>query len=145
MASISIPAEKRQIDDPREIASYVAKSGLSYERWDVAGRIAPGADSATVLEAYAPEIERLKKYGGYVTADVIDIKADTPNLDAMLAKFNKEHAHAEDEVLQRIARRDWQGVLSALEPDARAYEPVRRRLLFRHLDAVRHWMPLGDR
>ena len=77
MASISIPAEKRQIDDPREIASYVAKSGLSYERWDVAGRIAPGADSATVLEAYAPEIERLKKSGGYVTADVIDIKADT--------------------------------------------------------------------
>jgi 1,2-dihydroxy-3-keto-5-methylthiopentene dioxygenase len=98
MASISIPAEKRQIDDPREIASFVAKSGLSYERWDVAGRIAPGADSATVLQAYAPEIERLKKSGGYVTADVIDIKADTPNLDAMLAKFNKEHAHAEDEV-----------------------------------------------
>ena len=93
MASISIPAEKRQIDDPREIASFVAKSGLSYERWDVAGRIAPGADSAAVLQAYAPEIERLKKSGGYVTADVIDIKADTPNLDAMttLVGFLKDH------------------------------------------------------
>ena len=37
MASISIPAERRQIDDPREIASFVAQSGLSYERWDVGG------------------------------------------------------------------------------------------------------------
>jgi 1,2-dihydroxy-3-keto-5-methylthiopentene dioxygenase len=98
MASINIPAEKRTINDPREIASYVAKAGLSYERWEVAGRTAPGADSAAVLKAYAPEIERLKKSGGYVTADVIDVKSDTPNLDAMLAKFNKEHSHAEDEV-----------------------------------------------
>ena len=33
-----------------------------------------------------------------MTADVIDVKADTPNLDVMLAKFNKEHWHDEDEV-----------------------------------------------
>ena len=33
-----------------------------------------------------------------MTADVIDIYPDTPNLDAMLEKFNKEHTHTEDEV-----------------------------------------------
>jgi 1,2-dihydroxy-3-keto-5-methylthiopentene dioxygenase len=33
-----------------------------------------------------------------VTADVIDVKASTPGLDAMLAKFSKEHWHDEDEV-----------------------------------------------
>ena len=39
-----------------------------------------------------------KQVGGYVTADVIDVKPDTPGLDAMLEKFNKEHRHSEDEV-----------------------------------------------
>jgi hypothetical protein len=51
----------------------------------------------------------------------------------------------EDDVLQRIARRDWQGVLDSLEPDARAYEAVRRRLMFRPIDTIRQRMPVGDR
>ena len=33
-----------------------------------------------------------------MTADVIDVFPDTPNLDAMLNKFNSEHWHDEDEV-----------------------------------------------
>ncbi len=40
----------------------------------------------------------LKQRGGYVTADVIDVKPETPNLDVMLAKFSREHWHDEDEV-----------------------------------------------
>ena len=43
-------------------------------------------------------IEKLKALGGYVTADVIDVNAHTPGLDAMLARFNREHWHDEDEV-----------------------------------------------
>ena len=34
----------------------------------------------------------------HVTADVIDVKPETPNLDIMLAKFSREHFHDEDEV-----------------------------------------------
>jgi 1,2-dihydroxy-3-keto-5-methylthiopentene dioxygenase len=33
-----------------------------------------------------------------VVADVIDVKPDTPNLDAMLKRFSSEHWHDEDEV-----------------------------------------------
>jgi 1,2-dihydroxy-3-keto-5-methylthiopentene dioxygenase len=33
-----------------------------------------------------------------ITADVVDVTPDIPNLQAMLDKFNKEHRHAEDEV-----------------------------------------------
>jgi len=57
-----------------------------------------GAPAEAVLAAYAAEIDRLKAAGGYVTADVIDVSPQTPNLDAMLAKFRKEHWHDEDEV-----------------------------------------------
>jgi 1,2-dihydroxy-3-keto-5-methylthiopentene dioxygenase len=38
-----------------------------------------------------------------VTADVIDVSPTTPGLDAMLAKFNREHWHDEDEVRFIIA------------------------------------------
>ena len=33
-----------------------------------------------------------------MTADVIDVRPETPDLDTMLARFNKEHWHDEDEV-----------------------------------------------
>ncbi|MGI9457310.1 MAG: 1,2-dihydroxy-3-keto-5-methylthiopentene dioxygenase, partial [Aeoliella sp.] len=56
------------------------------------------ATNDEILASYAPEIERLKNRGGFVTADVINVSPDTPNLDEMLAKFDKEHTHSEDEV-----------------------------------------------
>ena len=51
------------------------------------------------------EIEEMKRRGGYVTADVIDVNPATPNLDVMLAKFDKEHTHDEDEVRFILAGR----------------------------------------
>src|SRR6185503_10565714 len=66
-------------------------------------RVAAGAAPEQILEAYAAEIEKLKAAGGYVTADVIDVTPDTPGLGEMLAKFDKEHWHDEDEVRFVIA------------------------------------------
>src|SRR5207247_10311680 len=71
---------------------------IEYERWAGAERVPANAPAESVLTAYAAEIETLKAKGGYVTADVIDVTAQTPGLEAMLAKFNTEHWHDEDEV-----------------------------------------------
>ena len=98
MALLRISAENRRLTDPAEIGAYLAPHGIWHERWPVAGRIEAGASAEAVLAAYAPEIRRLQERGGYVTADVIDVTADIPGLQAMLDKFNKEHTHAEDEV-----------------------------------------------
>jgi 1,2-dihydroxy-3-keto-5-methylthiopentene dioxygenase len=99
MANVSIPDQQRRIDDPQEIVAFLEPLGIHYEHWLVAGRIStPDASSDAILTAYAPEIERLKAAGGYVTADVISVSPDTPNLDAMLARFSQEHTHSEDEV-----------------------------------------------
>ena len=99
MASITVQDEVRRIDDPQQIADFLAPFAIHYEKWDVEGRISsPDASSEEILSAYAPEVERLKASGGYVTADVINVHPDTPNLDAMLAKFSSEHTHSEDEV-----------------------------------------------
>ena len=59
--------------------------------------MAPDASAESILEAYADEIEKLKASGGYVTADIIDVNPETPGLEEMLAKFDREHWHDEDE------------------------------------------------
>ena len=98
MALIRIPEEKRTIVDRAAVALYLDQIGIQYEVWTPEHPTAPEAPSEAILQAYSSEIDRLKQSGGYVTADVINVNAQTPNLDAMLAKFSREHWHDEDEV-----------------------------------------------
>ena len=98
MAVVRVPEEQSVLDTEGGVASFLAAHGIDYERWAPSHPVAADAPAAEVLAAYAAEIDRLKARGGYVTADVIDVKRDTPGLDAMLAKFSREHWHDEDEV-----------------------------------------------
>ena len=103
MAIVTIPDQNRTLQDRETITDYLAGIGIDYERWESSRLVAPNATAEEVLAAYADEIERLKARGGYVTADVIDVNSQTPGLEAMLAKFNREHWHDEDEVRFIIA------------------------------------------
>jgi len=90
MATLNIPDEKRTLSEFDEVRAQLASMGIDYERWKPAHEVAAGASAAEILAAYAPEIERLKAQGGYVTADVIDVTPQTPGLDAMLNRFNSD-------------------------------------------------------
>lgn len=98
MACITIADEAREITDVGEIKTFLSRFGIHYEQWPLADRVNADAANEEILAAYAPEIERLKQQGGYVTADVINITPDIPGLDAMLNRFSQEHTHSEDEV-----------------------------------------------
>ena len=98
MATIRIPEQDRSLTDPESVTEHLATMGIDYERWEPSHPVADNAPAEEILEAYREEIDRLKQRGGYVTADVIDVRPQTPNLDAMLAKFSREHWHDEDEV-----------------------------------------------
>jgi 1,2-dihydroxy-3-keto-5-methylthiopentene dioxygenase len=98
MANIRIPEQGRSLTDPESVTEHLATMGIDYERWEPSRPVADNAPAEDILEAYREEIDRLKERGGYVTADVIDVKPQTPGLDAMLAKFSREHWHDEDEV-----------------------------------------------
>ena len=98
MALLRIPDENRTLTDAAAVVSYLAECGIEYERLPADRAVAAGAPADQVLAAYATEVDALKRKGGYVTADVIDVKPDTPNLDAMLKRFSSEHWHDEDEV-----------------------------------------------
>jgi 1,2-dihydroxy-3-keto-5-methylthiopentene dioxygenase len=64
----------------------LAKNGVYYERID------------TDPARYRAPIDRVKTERGYVEEDVIELRPDTPNLDAICAKFLDEHFHDDDEV-----------------------------------------------
>ncbi len=98
MANVRLPLQNRTLDAPTEVVVFLAEHGIEHERWTPAHPLAGTASADEVLAAYNPEIARLKAKGGYVTADVIDVRPETANLEAMLAKFRSEHWHDEDEV-----------------------------------------------
>lgn len=124
MAILDIPGEGGRLSDQEAVRGYLAGLGIDYERWPPAHALEPGAPPERILVAYAAEIGQLKARGGYVTADVIDVGPSTPNVEAMLAKFNREHWHDEDEVRFIIEGRGLfhirprQGPVIALEVEA---------------------------
>ena len=66
-------------------------------------------------------------------------------LEADDATFASDE-RAENEILDTIARRDW----SAFEPgrpraEGARLQTIRRRWMFRPIDTIRSWMPVGDR
>ena len=103
MAVVTILNEDKTLRSDEEIGPALAQHGIDYERWTPSHPVADDAPAEEILRAYSREIDALKERGGYVTADVIDVTPGTPGLEEMLARFNREHWHDEDEVRFIIA------------------------------------------
>lgn len=144
MAIVKIPSEQVTLTDEREVAAFLASHAIEYERWMPAQAVDADAPAEAVLGAYAREIEALKARGGYVTADVIDVHPETPNLDLMLARFSREHWHDEDEVRFII---DGRGLFHVHPPSGPVFAiEVGAGDLIRVPRGTHHWFDLcGDR
>ncbi|MEE8526132.1 MAG: acireductone dioxygenase, partial [Thermoanaerobaculia bacterium] len=98
MATINIRDQNRVLENTAEISEFLARFGIWYRRFEGSDTLADEASQEEILAAYDEPLRELIAEGGYRTADVIDIKPDTPDLQAMLDKFSVEHWHDEDEV-----------------------------------------------
>jgi 1,2-dihydroxy-3-keto-5-methylthiopentene dioxygenase len=98
MAVVTLTKNNSTFAEERLIRECLQPFGIDYEQWHPSHELAADASNEEILSAYAKEIDALKERGGYVTADVINVTPETPGLDEMLAKFDKEHWHDEDEV-----------------------------------------------
>ena len=144
MAVVTIADENRTVQDKEEITSLLASHGIDYERWNPAHPIADDAAAEEVLNAYAREIDELKQRGGYVAADVIDVDPNTAGLEQMLAKFNREHWHDDDEVRFIIQGRGLFHIHS--QPNQVTAIEVEPGDLIRVPKGTWHWFDLcGDR
>lgn len=140
MAIVRVPATDVVLRQPDAIRAFLQPYGIEYEQWVPSEPIADDAPADAVLAAYAGEVDALKARGGYVTADVIDVKPDTPNLGAMLARFSREHWHDEDEVRFIIEGR---GLFHVHPPNAPVFAiEVEAGDLIRVPRGTHHWFDL---
>jgi 1,2-dihydroxy-3-keto-5-methylthiopentene dioxygenase len=105
MATLTIRQENRTLTEADAISRFLGQFGIWYRRSDLGDELGDAAGHEEILAAYEEPIRELEAEGGYVTADVIDITPETPNLEVMLARFDKEHWHDEDEVRFIVAGR----------------------------------------
>lgn len=150
MTAIRLHQGNRRFDAPAEMASFLEEEGLPYRNWDVSklpGRLRDNyalteAEQAEILAAFREEVEALKAEAGYVTADVVVLSKDTPNLEALLGKFSREHHHSEDEVRFVV---DGHGIFTIRGRSGRYFEvTVGPGDLITVPAGTRHWFTLAE-
>ena len=98
MAPLTVRDTNRVLTEAAEIGEFLSGFGIWYRRFEASQALSDAADDSQVLSAYAEPIEKLMAEGGYQTVDVVNITPELPGLEEMLARFDKEHTHDEDEV-----------------------------------------------
>ena len=82
-----------RLEDPAQALG----SGELAERGVLFWPMPPGEAERTAM------IEKIKREHGYVDVDFVELAPETPNLDTICAKFDREHYHTEDEVRAVVA------------------------------------------
>lgn len=91
----------RTYTEHSDIQAILKGYGVPFEHWGVRGGEAAADDE--ILSVYKPEIDRLMRERHYQTVDLVALQSSTPGLEHLLAKFDREHHHVDDEVRFTVA------------------------------------------
>ncbi len=139
MATVTLRDDNRVIEG-EERDALLASAGIWFRRFEGSDRLPEDAGNEEILAAYEEPIRALMAEGGYVTADVINVNPETPGIEAMLAKFNKEHWHDEDEVRFIVHGR---GLFHIHRPEGPVFSiEVEKGDMIRVPRGTRHWFDL---
>lgn len=106
MATIVIRDTEETIKGQENVQAFLENQDVLYEHWDPAKLSSElqgncqinDEEKAQILEIYDEDIRSLAERRGYKNWDVIALNENTPDLDALLKKFEQVHTHTEDEV-----------------------------------------------
>ena len=79
--------------DTDSIRDQLASVGVEYERWDASQPLSAAANADEIFDAYAAQIDLLKRRYGFITVDVVSMQPDAPNAAEARGKFLSEHTH----------------------------------------------------
>jgi 1,2-dihydroxy-3-keto-5-methylthiopentene dioxygenase len=100
------------------------------------------AQKEQVLQSLDGYFEQLQENDGYQSRDLIVLHPQIPNLDTLLAKFERCHTHADDEVRYIIAG---EGVFGFVRPDGSQVELTVQPEEYINVPAgTEHWFHLTD-
>jgi 1,2-dihydroxy-3-keto-5-methylthiopentene dioxygenase len=98
MAILNLLDQKKQITDTAQIKTLMNERGIIFEQWKSSQPLNDSDSQETILKAFEHELKPYMEKHGYLSADVINVHKDTPNIEELRQKFLKEHTHDEDEV-----------------------------------------------
>jgi len=124
------------------IAAQLGAIGVQFEHWQADRELAADAGQDEVLAAYRDSVERLNAQYGFKSVDVVSLRPDHPERDAMRKKFLAEHTHADFEVRFFV---DGHG-LFYLHVDGRVYMVLCEKGDLISVPAnTTHWFDMGAR
>jgi 1,2-dihydroxy-3-keto-5-methylthiopentene dioxygenase len=122
-----------------QIREQMAEVGIGFEAW-ATYTLPDDISTEGILAAYDTEIKRLVAENGFNSVDVVYLKPDNVQREAMRAKFLDEHCHHEDEVRFFVAG---SGQFS-LHIQDKVYEIIcQAGDLIRVPDNTKHWFDMG--
>ena len=92
------PAAARVVTDCNIIAQQLGEIEVLFERWEACQELSDHASQDEVIAAYRDAVDRLRQRHNFQSVDVISLKPDHPDKDALRAKFLNEHTHSDYEV-----------------------------------------------
>lgn len=106
MATITVRNTGERIEGESAVRAFLEANEIFYDHWNVeklpshlrSQFILSESDKETILESFEDDIKTLSNTRGYVKWDIIALSEATPDLEAMLARFEQVHTHTEDEV-----------------------------------------------
>ncbi|UYZ14230.1 cupin domain-containing protein [Brevibacillus sp. WF146] len=127
MAKVRFHDNNEYITAPEEVSTFLQTQEIIYEHWGVDRLDANLRDNYNltdeekqqILDAFRPEIDDISKRRGYLTADIIVLSDQTPNLDELLVKFKAEHHHTDDECRFCV---DGHGIFAIKGKDGRYFD-----------------------
>ena len=126
--------------DAAEIAQQLNAKGVRFERWAADRDLGHDPAPEAVIAAYQHAIDKLVAEKGYQSWDLISLRADNPQKDALRAKFLNEHTHGEDEVRFFVAGSG----LFSLHVGGKVYEvECVQDDLIAVPDSALHWFDMG--
>ncbi|NJL53029.1 MAG: acireductone dioxygenase [Hydrococcus sp. SU_1_0] len=128
MASLKLE-DGTVLTQPQDIARELAPLNIELHYWSMgenpqllallAQPQLTEADKETVLQHLDPYFYELQARDGYQSRDLIVLHPEIPQLDEMLAKFNRCHTHGDDEVRYII---DGEGIFGFVRSDGSQIE-----------------------
>ncbi|MGC4375339.1 cupin domain-containing protein [Fictibacillus sp. Mic-4] len=106
MAQLRFHDNNERVEKAEEVVQYLEGHGVIYEKWDIEklpkhlqeNYALTEEDKEEILQVFRQEIADISERRGYLTADVISLSPNTPNLEDLLKNFIQEHHHSDDEV-----------------------------------------------
>ena len=127
MAKI-IFSDGAEVTDLSGVQQRLGRLGIVLRRWPAPTNERPrelleqkslkDVEKEELLAYIQNRFDELKREKGYTTRDLVVLHEDMPGLADMLAKFDKIHTHADDEVRYILAGR---GYFGFVEPDGTQY------------------------